>query len=367
MAIRIRNALLALLLPCTLNLALAQSEGAPTQQRHQVDGPVFDIAAAPDGSILFTGGAAIFRLGPDGIERVATVPAVEGSPVNGLHVLDDGRILAASGGLDLALGAGVWSVSDGTAEMIADIENFEITRDPDATEGSRWKEPACEDDAAQGFTAGPQSNPYHLTTTADGTVLTADAAGNTLLSSTSDGTMDWVATFDPPVDDDGNWRFFRPAENDPDIDCWVQPVPTAAAVGPDGAIWVGELTGAPAVPGWSRVWRIEPGATNVTCPSDSCTEAISGLTSVIDVAFGPDGALYVVELDQAGWLAVITGSAVGGAIKRCDTGGGTCTTVHEAGGALGAIAWDPAGNLWTVENSTLFEPGPATVRRVDLD
>jgi len=51
------------------------------------------------------------------------------------------------------------------------------------------------------------------------------------------------------------------------------------------------------------VWRIEDGAQNVTCPSDDCEVAISGLTSVIDVAFGPDGDLYVVEYDENGWFA----------------------------------------------------------------
>lgn len=332
---------------------------------YEFQGPVFDIAAVGDGSILVTEGLTVRRITASGVESVVVVPTVEGSPVNGLAAFGGEGFLLTSGGLDLAVGAGVWRVVDGTAHMVADIEAFESARDPDATEGSRWKDLACEDDSAQGFTAGPQSNPYHLTVISEITALVADAAGNSLLSTSVAGDIDWVAVFDPPVDENGEWRFFRPAENDPDVDCYVQPVPTSVAVGPDGAYYVGELTGTPAVPGWSRVWRIAPGAMNVVCPSDLCEEVLSGLTSVIDVAFGPDGRLYVAEMDQAGWLSLIVGGSLGGAIKRCDVETGECSVVAESELPFMAIAFDPMGQLWVAENEGIG-PGVGTVRTVDL-
>ena len=39
----------------------------------------------------------------------------------------------------------------------------------------------------------------------------------------------------------------------------VQSVPTCVAVGPDGALYVGELTGWPYQVGKARIWRIAPG------------------------------------------------------------------------------------------------------------
>lgn len=334
-------------------------------ESYDFQGPVFDIAAPDDGTILVTEGVVVQRITDAGVEPVVVVSTVEGSPVNGLAAFDGDGFLLTSGGLDLALGAGVWRVVDGHASMVTDIEAFEAMHDPDAMAGRNWKHPSCEDDAAQGFTAGPQSNPYHLTAISEDTALVADAAGNTLLSTDMVGEVDWVAVFEPPVDENGEWRFFRPAENDPDIDCYVQPVPTSVDVGPDGAYYVGELTGAPAVPGWSRVWRIESGAMNAVCPSDVCEVALSGLTSVIDVAFGPDGLLYVVEMDRAGWLSLIVGGSLGGAIKRCDVDTGDCEVVAESELPLMAVAFDPEGRLWVAENEGIG-PGVGTVRTVDL-
>jgi hypothetical protein len=57
--------------------------------------------------------------------------------------------------------------------------------------------------------------------------------------------------------------------------------------------------------GLSRVWKIPADANNVVCSEDSgpCEVLIDGLTSVIDVAIGPDGLLYVVEFDENSWFA----------------------------------------------------------------
>jgi hypothetical protein len=290
---------------------------------------------------------------------------VAGSPVNGVEAIDNGAFLATSGGLDLADGAALWRGSGDQVEMVADIKAFETDQDPDVT-GASWKDPFCERDSAQGFSAGPQSNPYHMAQLSARTTLVADGAGNALLAADADGTVDWVAVFEPPVDENGNWRFFRPAEGAPDVDCYVQPVPTSVAVGPDGAYYVGELTGTPAVPGWSRIWRIAPDARNVVCPSADCQVVVSGLTSVIDVAFGPDGQLYVVELDKNGWLGAVIGQGAGGTIKRCNVGAGTCEQVEATDVPLSAIAFDSSDQLWVVENENLFGTGEAIVRRVTI-
>ena len=300
--------------------------------------------------------------------QVAEIPGTLGQPANGLAMVGRSSYFLASGGLDLAAGAGVWHVSRGGARLIGDIEAFETANDPDAFKGPQWKDQACEEDPAQVFTAGPQSNPYHLTAMTGSTVLVGDAAGNTVLSVKKSGTVDWLAVLTPPTDGSGNYRFLRTAENDPSIDCYVQPVPTSVAIGPDGDYFVGELTGAPATPGWSRIWRIQSGANNVVCPSSQCTMFADGLTSVIDVEFGPDGMLYVVEYDVEGW-AVATGKAfnptqdpAGGTIKRFNPATGSYNTLYTGLPLPSAIAFDKWGDLWVLENN-LIAP---TVRKVSL-
>jgi hypothetical protein len=43
-----------------------------------------------------------------------------------------------------------------------------------------------------------------------------------------------------------------------------------------------------------------------------------GFTSVVDLNFGPDGTLYVTELDEASWAAIeLGGPSLGGTINAC--------------------------------------------------
>lgn len=326
----------------------------------------YSLDATPNGSILVTQNNTVREIHNGKVRQIMEIPVIPGSPANGVQAIGNRSYFVTSGGLDLAAGAGVWHVSAGRARLVGDIEAFEKNKDPDATEGLKWKDLQCEEDPGQGFTAGPQSNPYHLKAVSGSEVLVADAAGNSLLSVNKNGNIDWVAVFTPPVDDQGNYRFFRPAIANPEIDCFVQPVPTSVDIGPDGAIYVGELTGIPAVPGWSRVWRIKKGAKNVTCPSEDCEVVIDGLTSVIDLEFGPDGKLYLVEYDKNGWLSAIIGNAGGGTVKRCDIGKGECELVEGTDEDFvlfaTAITFDKWDNLWLLENN-LVAP---KVRRLNI-
>jgi sugar lactone lactonase YvrE len=71
----------------------------------------------------------------------------------------------------------------------------------------------------------------------------------------------------------------------------VQSVPSSLAVGPDGALYVGEFTGWPYRIGSARVWRIVPG--------EKPTVFASGFTNIADLAF--DGRdLIVLELASKG-------------------------------------------------------------------
>lgn len=95
-------------------------------------------------------------------------------------------------------------------------------------------------------------------------------------------------------------------------------VPTAAAVGPDGAIYVSQLTGFPFPPNGASIWRVVPG--------QAPTKFATGLNAVTDLAFGRDGSLYAVQLSATGLGAFGPGSVVripatGGATHEVVAGG----------------------------------------------
>lgn len=367
-------------LPTTPGVADRIMDSGP----YELGPPVFDIAAAPDGSILLAQGTEILEIRKGEIRDVTSVPAstppdqqAKGffPTVNGLAVDGRGDFFATTGGGDLAVASGVWHVSRGQARLVGDIHAFESANDPDAFEGPRWKDQRCEGTAV--YTAGPQSNPYHVTRLNGSTALVGDAAGNTVLAASKDGKVDWVAVVTPPVadgsasTDPADW-LQNPVAGVP-VPCYAQPVPTSVAIGPDGAYYVGELSGSSesqplGATGVSRVWRIEPGSRHVVCPSPACTPVLTGLTTVIDLAFGPDGDLYVVEYDLGGWLAPLVppatpGYSTIGDLRRCDVDAGTCQIVAGGLSLPSAITFDKRGDLWLLQDN-FFAP---KIRRMELD
>jgi glucose/arabinose dehydrogenase len=81
-------------------------------------------------------------------------------------------------------------------------------------------------------------------------------------------------------------------------------VPTNVVVGPDGALYVSQLTGFPFPVGAANIYRVEPGS--------SPEVFASGLTNVTDLAFDRHGNLYVVEFAANG---LASGDPTGALIK----------------------------------------------------
>lgn len=179
---------------------------------------------------------------------------------------------------------------------------------------------------------GPiDSNPFGLLAE-PGRVIVADAGGNALLAVRSDGSISTIATF--PSRPQG-----RPTDS----------VPTEAALGPDGAYYVSELSGVPFALGAANVWRVVPGAPPVI--------AYSGFTTAIDLTFGPDGSLYVLEHSTGPVFFALPGRVVRVAPN------GARTVVAAGLQRPGGIAIGPDGAVYVSEFAT--SPGIGRVLRIE--
>jgi hypothetical protein len=144
----------------------------------------------------------------------------------------------------------------------------------------------------------PESNPYGLLAGAGGRFV-VDAASNALLHVSHSGKISTIAVF--PSRAHGRA---------------TDAVPTSVARGPDGAYYVGELTGVPFAVGAARVYRVVPGK--------APTVFLEDFTAIIDLTFGPDGSLYVLQ------HATGQGLSGDGALIRV-TPDGMRTTIASAG------------------------------------
>lgn len=86
---------------------------------------------------------------------------------------------------------------------------------------------------------------------------------------------------------------FEPVPGNPNA-ISIQSVSTGNAIGPDGAVYVGEYTGFPYPEGQARIFRIgEDGVPKIYA---------EGFTQITDIEFDQDGNLLVLEFsDQAPW------------------------------------------------------------------
>jgi hypothetical protein len=136
----------------------------------------------------------------------------------------------------------------------------------------------------------------------------------------------------------------------------MQTVPTGVVQGPDGAYYVSQLTGFPFPVGGARVFRVDAG-------TGAATVYARGFTNAMDLDFGPDGTLYVLEIDHNSLLA----PGKEGAIFAVPPGGGTPERIALPAGTLtepGGIAVDRRGRLLVSNHSR--EAGAGQVLRLRL-
>ena len=193
--------------------------------------------------------------------------------------------------------AGLYQMNqNGKLKAVADLGAFEAANDPD---GHR-----------------PDTNPNGAQADTAGGVYVTDAGANALLHIDARGRTSVVAVFPdrliptPPFLPQPPFGPVFP----------MQAVPTNVVRGPDGALYVSQLTGFPFPVGAANIYRVVPGSTP--------TVFASGFTNIIDLAFDAARNLYVLEIDADG----LGGGGANGRLVRVAAGGGSQTTL-------------PSGNL----------------------
>ena len=249
----------------------------------------------------------------------------------------------ATGPHDIAMrgrGRARVSIGWGTNPLLRDQlgppwTSFDWLARVDASGSWRLKVDVGAYEAAANPDGGPvDSNPYGLLAQPR-RVVVAEAGGNALLDVRSNGSISTIATF--PSLPQG-----RPTDA----------VPTAVTLGPDGAYYVGELTGVPFAAGAANVYRVVPGQAQ--------TVAYRGFTTIIDLTFGPDGSLYVLE-HSTGSSGPPFFQLPGRLVKVAPDG--TRTTVIDGLTRPGSVAVGPHGALYVSNRST--STGTGEVLRIE--
>jgi hypothetical protein len=219
------------------------------------------------------------------------------------------------------LGSLVELAANGTWKYLLDLSAIEARSNPDGGQ--------------------VDSNPFGGARLPNGSGVVADAGANALLGISPTGTISTLAVF--------------PARTVPSPfggTVQMQAVPTSVVLGPDGNLYVAELTGFPFPVGGARVYRLPPGG-------GSPVVVASGFTNIIDIAVNPGAVGYVLEHDADGLL----GPGSNGRLVRVNVDGSR-TVIASAGLTHpGGVAVGPDRSLYVTINSSTAGNG-AVVRIV---
>jgi hypothetical protein len=213
---------------------------------------------------------------------------------------------------------------DGKWRLLSDLGQFEADNNPTGDE--------------------EDSNPYGILALA-GKQIVADAGANALLEVRANGAIVPLATFADGLADAPPFLGLPPGTKIP-----MDTVPTSVALGPDGNYYVGQLTGFPFPVDAASIYRVPAagGAPQVVA---------TGFTHIVDVTFGPDGSLYVVEIAKNGLLAAFNGNDWAGALIRISPNGTRTELVPGVLTAPGGVAVASNGDLYVTNNSIYSDIG----------
>jgi sugar lactone lactonase YvrE len=175
------------------------------------------------------------------------------------------------------------------------------------------------------------SNPADLALAEDGTLYIADASGNSVFKWTTDGGLELFAAW--PVTDET-----------------PQSVPTSVAVGPEGNVYIGFLSGFPFPAGGARIEQYGPDGT--------LKQTYGGLTLVTDIHFAADGTLYAVEM--ASGMGDQGFNPNSGRVVSVSADG-VVAAVEEGLNFPYGLAEDADGNLYVTVDSVFVAPDSGQV------
>lgn len=206
---------------------------------------------------------------------------------------------------------------------------------------------------------GSDSNPEGLLAIGRDFVA-VDAGGNSLLHIGSGRQISALATFAARGVPAPPFLGLPPGATIP-----MQAVPTSVAEGPDGALYVGQLTGFPFPAGAASVWRV---------PARGGEPEVfaSGFTNIIGVAFDAAGRLHVLQIGAG--FAGPGGPPLQppGRLIRVEADGSR-TVVYENLYYPGGLAIGPDGAAYVTNNGIVPGPIPQAfpdggqVLRISLD
>lgn len=195
------------------------------------------------------------------------------------------------------------------------------------------------------------SNPYGVAAL-QSRHLVADAGANALFEVRANGQIQTLAVFPSRLVPAPPFLGLPPGATIP-----MQAVPTTVVQGPDGWLYVGQLTGFPFPAGGANIYRVpsQGGVPEV---------AATGFTNIIDIAFDRYGSLYVLQIGNG--LAAPGGPplAAPGKLIRVNPNG-TQTVIYSGLFYPGGLAIGPDGAAYVTNKGIL--PGGGEVLRIALE
>jgi len=249
-------------------------------------GPCFQ---GPEGPACFGHTGSVTRVDRTGQRRVLTgLPSIGADPGGGFGIGPSDVSFRGRGGMYVTVGLGLDLDFSKTLPALGDMGQLVRAR---LSRGD-WKTVAdlADFEDANNPTGDEENvNPNSVLATPGGQVV-ADAGANDLLRVAANGKVSVLATFPNRMVDAPPFLGLPPGTQIP-----MDAVPTSVTKGPDGALYVGQLTGFPFPVGGANVYRIVPG--------QAPEVFASGFTNIIDIAFDKTGTLYVLEIFQNGLLS----------------------------------------------------------------